>query len=266
MNRVYVAMSSALVSLLLLAGGCGGSGSSCPVGQIDCGGVCVDSSSDRNNCGGCGITCLSGQTCQNSTCVACQNECTEGQKRCSSGSNDTFEVCGDPDGDTCKEWGPPQACPSGQICQDDGSCIADPDANRVTGTFNLTMGSSQMGSAEVTGKLDGKGLFMNLGGQVEFQMQIGVVHMELYGILTNNLLNALVLQLPTDPPIDQPVRFGQGGAARGTFDLVELDNDGYETGRTTQADIVGGEIVFSNFSLSNGQRVSGTLDVELLSR
>jgi len=157
-------------------------------------------------------------------------------------------------------------CPSGQICQDDGSCIADPDANRVTGTFNLTMGSSQMGSAEVTGKLDGKGLFMNLGGQVEFQMQIGVVHMELYGILTNNLLNALVLQLPTDPPIDQPVRFGQGGAARGTFDLVELDNDGYETGRTTQADIVGGEIVFSNFSLSNGQRVSGTLDVELLSR
>ncbi|RLB59179.1 MAG: hypothetical protein DRI34_02720 [Deltaproteobacteria bacterium] len=122
MNRVYVAMSSALVSLLLLAGGCGGSGSSCPVGQIDCGGVCVDSSSDRNNCGGCGITCLSGQTCQNSTCVACQNECTEGQKRCSSGSNDTFEVCGDPDGDTCKEWGPPQACPSGQICAN-GECV-----------------------------------------------------------------------------------------------------------------------------------------------
>lgn len=157
-------------------------------------------------------------------------------------------------------------CPSGQICQDDGSCVDDPDANRATGTFTLTMGSSQLGSANVTGKLDGKGFFMNLGGQVEFQKEIGVVHMEIYGILTNNLLNALVMRLPTDPPLDEPVRFGQGGVARGTFDLVELDNDGIETGRTSQADIVGGQIVFSSFSLSTGQRVAGSLDVELLTR
>ncbi len=111
-----------LMGAVFLAAGCGSSGTSCPVGQKPCNGVCVDTTSDRNNCGGCGNTCLSGQECSGSQCVPCNNECTQGSKRCVAGTTDQFQSCGDPDGDTCLEWGPPQTCPTGQICQN-GSCV-----------------------------------------------------------------------------------------------------------------------------------------------
>ncbi|MEE3083106.1 MAG: plastocyanin/azurin family copper-binding protein [Candidatus Thermoplasmatota archaeon] len=41
----------------------------CPEGQTECGGECVDSSSDDNNCGGCGQTCGAGETCEDGSCV-----------------------------------------------------------------------------------------------------------------------------------------------------------------------------------------------------
>lgn len=41
----------------------------CPEGQTECGGECVDSSSDDNNCGGCGQTCGAGETCEEGSCV-----------------------------------------------------------------------------------------------------------------------------------------------------------------------------------------------------
>ncbi|MBS72386.1 MAG: hypothetical protein CMO20_05490, partial [Thermoplasmata archaeon] len=41
----------------------------CPEGQTDCGGECVDTSSDDNNCGACGQTCGPGESCESGTCV-----------------------------------------------------------------------------------------------------------------------------------------------------------------------------------------------------
>ncbi|RME26723.1 MAG: hypothetical protein D6806_05730, partial [Deltaproteobacteria bacterium] len=112
--------STAIVAVLV--GACGGSSNPCPGGRVQCAGQCVDVMSDRNNCGNCGVTCLSGQACELGQCTACSNECQQGQRQCVTGSQDEFQVCGDPDGDTCLEWGPPQSCPAGQICSQ-GQCI-----------------------------------------------------------------------------------------------------------------------------------------------
>jgi len=60
-----------LLAVALGAGlaGCGGSGSSCPAGQVDCGSGCVDRSTDPRNCGSCGAICSSGFVCQGGGCV-----------------------------------------------------------------------------------------------------------------------------------------------------------------------------------------------------
>ncbi len=114
-------VSTALL-LAIAATGCGSSSSPCPAGQLECGGICLDTSSDRNHCGSCENACLSGQECISSICTACNNECSEGDKRCAPSSTTQFQVCGDPDNDTCKEWQAPQNCGAGEICTD-GDCV-----------------------------------------------------------------------------------------------------------------------------------------------
>jgi uncharacterized repeat protein (TIGR01451 family) len=44
-------------------------GASCPTGQTDCGGICVDLQTDSQNCGTCGNSCPSGYTCSSGGCV-----------------------------------------------------------------------------------------------------------------------------------------------------------------------------------------------------
>jgi len=116
-----------LMSLLAvtLVAGCGDdTESGCPPGQKMCGNECVDLSKDRYNCGACGNTCLTGEFCFGGDCMPCSDECTEGEKRCAPGSNNMYQVCGDPDNDTCKEWMTSQPCPTGQVCEE-GECVAD---------------------------------------------------------------------------------------------------------------------------------------------
>ena len=182
---------------------------------------------------------------------------------CSGGANPDAGVDSDGQNNGCTSN---QYFPELQICDDGGTCVPDPEANHVTGTFSLYMDTSS-GECDVTGRLEGKGFFMNLGGSVQFLSQQGRVQMELYGIITNNLANSLVFLLPSDIPLDQEVRFvNAGGVATGTYDLVNLDNDGQETGRETVADVVDGYLMFSDFSLSPGRLVSGSLDIRLLKR
>lgn len=160
-------------------------------------------------------------------------------------------------------------CTSPETCQPDGTCkYIDPDANRATGTFKLKMDATSSTGivVDVSGKLDGKGFFMNISGQAQFDAQQGVVTIEIYGVLTSNLLNGLSFNVPTDPPLNQEVKFGSGGVATGTYVLIDIDNDGYETSRQSIADIVGGSVTFTKFSLSLNQPVEGSLDIELKSR
>ena len=67
--------------------GCGGM--VCPDGQTNCGGVCVDETSDPANCGGCGFVCGPGQMCVGSMCTGggCAGgpTCAPGQTCCATG-------------------------------------------------------------------------------------------------------------------------------------------------------------------------------------
>ncbi len=122
-SRMLLCCLALLLPTALVVGGCPGGGSSgCPIGQSKCDGTCIDTTSDRSNCGTCGNSCLDGQYCAAGNCVACQNECMMGDKQCAAGSTTQYQECGDPDGDTCLEWAPAQACGAGQVC-DAGDCI-----------------------------------------------------------------------------------------------------------------------------------------------
>ncbi len=71
-------------------------------------------------------SCTSGQTCIEGFCFpsatasisngsgACSNQCSSGQKRCS--SNSAVEICGNFDSDSCLEYGFDQNCRSDQLC------------------------------------------------------------------------------------------------------------------------------------------------------
>ncbi|NVJ15492.1 EGF domain-containing protein [Myxococcus sp. AM010] len=44
-------------------------GGSCPAPSVQCGGQCVEVSSDVNNCGACGVVCPAAKTCSSGVCV-----------------------------------------------------------------------------------------------------------------------------------------------------------------------------------------------------
>jgi len=152
-------------------------------------------------------------------------------------------------------------CTAPETCQPNGCCAyIDPNANRATGSFGLYM-NSYNGWAQITGKLDGKGFYMDLGGDTEYLPANGWVEVQMLGILTSNILNGILLRVPKDPPLNVEIKFGTGGAASGTYDLIDIDNDGYEIGRTSVADIVDGYVTFTEFSLVNNEHVSGGMEI-----
>lgn len=64
--------------------------------------------------------CGAGEICQgDGACVPdCVDECVLEERRC---ANNGVTSCGNFDGDACLEFGPPSACPNGQVCSD-GAC------------------------------------------------------------------------------------------------------------------------------------------------
>jgi len=70
-------------------------------------------------------TCEEGETCSLGECAAvCTDECEVGERRCRPGSATRVEVCGDADGDPCREWVADGDCAdSGQVC-DGGGCAS----------------------------------------------------------------------------------------------------------------------------------------------
>lgn len=106
--------------------GNGGCQSTCQAGARQCASdnvfqVCGDY--DNNGCMEWSPpqSCPTGQVCQGGQCVAaCQSTCQAGARQCASGN--TYQVCGDSNGDGCLEWAQSQTCGAGQVCQD-GQCI-----------------------------------------------------------------------------------------------------------------------------------------------
>ena len=89
----------------------------CPVGQINCLGICIDPTQDGNNCGACGNVCPVNETCSGSVC-----HCGVGVT-CPSGQScgvDGQCHCGVATGPICTVM-PPQTCCSGS-CVNGNSC------------------------------------------------------------------------------------------------------------------------------------------------
>ncbi len=86
----------------------------CPMGLSACGGMCVDTITDRANCGACGVACAANQTC---TMGACIERCPLGQTRCGALCVDTSV-----DNSNCGSCG--RACAARETCSM-SNCVAD---------------------------------------------------------------------------------------------------------------------------------------------
>lgn len=110
----------------------------CEGGLIDCGGVCVDTSSDPSNCGGCGVACGEGGSCAGGMCSVgvgvgvgtCANTCpapyvqdpASCQCFCPAGLTDCGGACVDASSEAANCGGCGVVCPSGGSCVG-GSCV-----------------------------------------------------------------------------------------------------------------------------------------------
>ena len=154
-------------------------------------------------------------------------------------------------------------CNPPETCQEDNTCayVPDPDDNKAEGNFDLVMDYPAVhDTARVEGKFDSRGLYMDHGGLVEYNQTEDRTEMQLFGLVTNRLMQVLVMYLPRDCPTGQEINFG--GVAFGTFYEVELDADGYEVGRTSVGEIIGGHIAFSHYDYNPDAQVKGSLEVE----
>ena len=91
--------------------------SACSAPRINCGGACVDPSTDARNCGVCGNVCASGTACTNGMCSSVV--CMAGQTRC---ANACVNLANDPS--NCGACG--LICAPGQACSN-GVCNMAPN-------------------------------------------------------------------------------------------------------------------------------------------
>jgi len=79
----------------------------CPAGQLWCGVICADLTSDPQNCGECGKACAAGQVCNRGRCRQnCPSHMTECDDMCVETMTDPLN-CG-----ACRK-----ACAGGQMCR-----------------------------------------------------------------------------------------------------------------------------------------------------
>ena len=84
---------------------------SCQASLTDCGGVCVDTTKDRDHCGMCGTACAAGEVCSNGSCaLSCQVDLTDCNGVCANLMTDLAN-CG-----TCGT-----ICAAGEVCSN-GDC------------------------------------------------------------------------------------------------------------------------------------------------
>ena len=88
--------------------------------------VCGDYDADDCLEWGTLTTCSAGEACVDGYCVeSCVDECpTDGDRMCAALPDNGFLICGNFDGDSCREWGSLTLCPQGETCSA-GACSAD---------------------------------------------------------------------------------------------------------------------------------------------
>ncbi len=122
--------------------------SSCESDEIECGGTCIDPTSNRNHCGGCESACSGAEVCSDGTC---RTSCPGSQTLCEGGcyslssSDDHCGSCGNTcaSGESCREGECAVSCSSdltrcGESCVDTstrtdhcGSCDTSCEAGEV---------------------------------------------------------------------------------------------------------------------------------------
>jgi|GEM_PF-2478116 len=104
-----------------------------------CAPECTGKQCGDDGCGGSCGSCSTGKECLAGVCV-CDDECApSGLNACTDATH--VRTCGDPDGDSCLEWGAAIACGAGKVCSGDGECKAVP-----TGFVTIPAGWFWMGS------------------------------------------------------------------------------------------------------------------------
>jgi len=92
----------------------------CPMGQLDCGGTCVDPLVDEANCGACGVACGAGETCSAGVCGTV-DPCPGPEEQCGSSCVDLQtdpNNCGSC-GTVCSSG----SCSAGVCGQDNSACL-----------------------------------------------------------------------------------------------------------------------------------------------
>ncbi|MBN2497970.1 MAG: hypothetical protein JXR96_25475 [Deltaproteobacteria bacterium] len=157
-------------------------------------------------------------------------------------------------------------CQSPETCQDDGYCRyvpgPKPDINRLNGRFELLLNDeNDPGEGEVTGKLDGKYMYME-NGWAEYNGG-DVVQIVMYGIVTNELYHFLIFQVPAESQVDEEMDFGPGAQVSAELELVEINSAGRIISEQAIAEIIDGNITFSYFGTHDGSQIKATFTVEL---
>jgi hypothetical protein len=106
-TQAWLAMAVAALGLLMA--GCPAEGVDCGDALEECGGACVDTSSDDRNCGACGASCAQAQVCAEGSCQ-CQAGATLCGSQCSLTQSDPANCGG------CAGQGG-QVCATGEVCE-----------------------------------------------------------------------------------------------------------------------------------------------------
>ncbi len=98
---------------------------------------------------GAGLPCAEGLTCSAGSCeLVCSDECAVGEARCAPGGR---QVCGQYDGDACREWSEVAGCPAGESCSN-GECRVDCQDECQAGDLRCSADGQE--AAEACGQSD----------------------------------------------------------------------------------------------------------------